>query len=157
MKSAIIAVAHVMLLNCKRRYVAIAAETPRGLVVESIMEREYSMFLINPKQLVRFRDRHTTVAGAKNDRRDAFVLAYSLRTDQPLFRRLARESADTIRLRELSRLEEDLIRDHSRLINQLCEQLHRYFPQLLQLSTAAEDPWLWDLIGIVQCPRRRAS
>ena len=132
-------------------HVAIAAEMPRGLIVESIMERGYSVFSINPKQLDRFRDRHT-VAGAKDDRRDAFVLADSLRTDQPLFRRLARESADIIRLRELSRLEDDLIQDHGRLINQLREQLHRYFPQLLQLSTAAEEPWLWDLIEIAPVP-----
>jgi transposase len=131
--------------------IAIAAETPRGLIVESIVERGYSVFSINPKQLDRFRDRHT-VAGAKDDRRDAFVLADSLRTDQPLFRRLRRESADIIRLRELSRLEDDLIQDHGRLINQLREQLHRYFPQLLQLSAAAEDPWLWDLIEVAPVP-----
>jgi hypothetical protein len=79
-------------------------------------------------------------------------LAHSLRTDQPLFRRLARESADIIRFRELSRLEDDLIQDYGRLINQLREQLHRYFPQLLQLSAAAEDPWLWDLIEIAPVP-----
>jgi transposase len=131
--------------------VAIAAETPRGLVVECVLERRYSVFSINPKQLDRFRDRHT-VAGAKDDRRDAFVLADSLRTDLPLFRRLQRESADIIRLRELSRLEDDLTQDHNRLINQLREQLHRYFPQLLQLSSAAEDSWLWDLIQMAPAP-----
>ena len=72
----------------------------------------------------------------------------SLRTDLPLFRRLQQESAQTIRLRELSRLEDDLAQDHNRLINQLREQLHRYFPQLLQISSAAEDAWVWDLIEI---------
>lgn len=96
--------------------VAIVAETPRGLVVESILERGYSVFPVNPKQLDRFRDRHT-IAGAKDDRRDAFVLADSLRADLPLFRCLRRENAGVIRLRELSRLEDDLTRDHSRLIN----------------------------------------
>lgn len=131
--------------------VAIGAETPRGLIVESLLERGYSVFSINPKQLDRFRDRYT-VAGAKDDRRDAFVLADSLRTDQPLFRRLGRESPTIIRLRELSRLEDDLSQDHNRLINQLREQLHRYFPQLLQLSSAAEDPWLWDLIEMAPVP-----
>jgi transposase len=133
--------------------VAIAAETPRGLVVECVLERRYSVFSINPKQLDRFRDRHT-VAGAKDDRRDAFVLAHSLRTDLPLFRQLQRESAEIIRLRELSRLEDDLTQSHNRLINQLREQLHRYFPQLLKLSSAAEDPWLWDLIEMAPMPAR---
>jgi Transposase len=56
--------------------VAIVAETPRGLIIECVLERGYSVFSINPKQLDRFRDRHT-VAGAKDDRRDAFVLADS--------------------------------------------------------------------------------
>jgi hypothetical protein len=131
--------------------VAIVAETPRGLVVESILERGYSIFSVNPKQLDRFRDRHT-IAGAKDDRRDAFVLADSLRTDLPLFRCLRRENAGVIRLRELSRLEDDLTQDHNRLINQLRELLHRYFPQMLQLSSAAEDSWLWDLIDMAPMP-----
>ena len=131
--------------------VGIVLEAPRGPVVECVLERGYSVFSINPKQLDRFRDRHT-VAGAKDDRRDAFVLADSLRTDLPLFRRLQQESAQTIRLRELSRLEDDLAQDHNRLINQLREQLHRYFPQLLQISSAAEDAWVWDLIEIAPVP-----
>jgi Transposase len=44
--------------------VGIVLETPRGPVVECVLERGYSVFSINPKQLDRFRDRHT-VAGAK--------------------------------------------------------------------------------------------
>jgi len=92
------------------------------------------------------------VAGAKDDRRDAFVLADSLRTDLARFRPLQQESAALIRLRELSRLEDDLTQDHNRLINQLREQLHRYFPQLLQLSSAAEDAWVWDLLEMAPNP-----
>ncbi len=58
--------------------VAVAIEVPRGAVVETFVERGFHVYAINPKQLDRFRDRHT-VAGAKDDRRDAFVLADSLR------------------------------------------------------------------------------
>ena len=47
-----------------------------------------AVFAINPKQLDRFRDRFT-VAGAKDDRRDAHVLGDSLRTDRRAFRLLA--------------------------------------------------------------------
>src|SRR3954462_3157021 len=32
------------------------------------------------------------------------------------------------------------------------KQLHRYFPQLLQISSAAEDAWVWDLIEIAPVP-----
>lgn len=114
------------------------------------------MFSLNPRQLDRFRDRHT-VAGAKDDRRDAFVLADSMRTDLALFRPLGAESASIIRLRELSRLEDDLVQDHHRLINQLRGQLHRYFPQLLELSSAAEDAFVWDLLEMAPKPELAAQ
>src|SRR5882724_3762547 len=67
--------------------VAVAIEVPRGAIVEGLIERGFHVFAMNPKQLARFRDRHT-MSGAKDDRRDAFVLADSVRTDQPSFRRL---------------------------------------------------------------------
>ncbi|MBV8867380.1 MAG: transposase, partial [Acidobacteriaceae bacterium] len=102
------------------------------------------------------RDRHT-VAGAKDDRRDAFVLADSLRTDLARFRPLQQESAALIRLRELSRLEDDLTQDHHRLINQLRERWHRYFPQLLALSSAADDAFMWDLFERAPKPERAAQ
>src|SRR5215471_12176724 len=66
--------------------IAVAIEVPRGPVDEALLEHGWALFSINPKQLDRFRDRHT-VAGAKDDSRDAFVLADSLRTDQHCFRR----------------------------------------------------------------------
>jgi hypothetical protein len=66
---------------------AVAIEVPRGAMVEGLLERGFHLFALHPKQLDRFRDRHR-VAGAKDDRRDACVLADSVRTDQPSFRRL---------------------------------------------------------------------
>ena len=58
--------------------IAVAIETPRGAIIETLMDRGAAVFSINPKQLDRYRDRYT-VAGAKDDRRDAFVLADTLR------------------------------------------------------------------------------
>ena len=77
--------------------IAIAIEVPHGAVVETLLERGFAVFSINPKQLDRFRDRFT-MAGAKDDRRDALVLADSLRTDTHLFRRLAPQPAQIIEL-----------------------------------------------------------
>jgi len=34
----------------------------------------------------------------------------------------------------------------------LREQLHRFYPQMLQLSAAADEAWLWDLIELVPTP-----
>ena len=60
--------------------VGVAIETPSGPVVESLIEHGFAVHSINPKQLDRFRDR-LSPAGAKDDRRDARVLASALRTD----------------------------------------------------------------------------
>ena len=45
------------------------------------------VYSVNPKQLDRFRDRFC-VSGAKDDRKDALVLASALRTDRRRFRRV---------------------------------------------------------------------
>src|SRR5688572_17238623 len=131
--------------------VSVAIEVPRGAIVEGLVERGFHVFALNPKQLDRFRDRHS-VAGAKDDRRDAFVLADSVRTDQPSFRRLQLDNPQLLRLRELSRAEETLLEDFRRSANRLRDQLHRFYPQMLELCSAADEPWLWDLIALAPTP-----
>jgi transposase len=131
--------------------VAVAIEVPHGAMVESLIENSLAVFAINPKQMDRFRDRHT-VAGAKDDDLDAFVMADSLRTDQPCFHRVELDEPAIIRLRELSRMEQDLQTDSNRLANQLWEQLRRYYPQMLKLSPAANEVWLWDLLAAAPLP-----
>src|SRR5712691_9463864 len=131
--------------------VSVAIEVPRGAIVEGLVERGFHVFAINPKQLDRFRDRHS-VAGAKDDRRDAFVLADSIRTDQPSFRRLQLDDPQLLRLRELSRAEETLLEDFRRSANRFRDQLHRFYPQMLELCSAADEPWLWDLIDLAPTP-----
>ncbi|MBV8138985.1 MAG: IS110 family transposase, partial [Deltaproteobacteria bacterium] len=121
---------------------AVAIEIPRGAVVETLVERGFHVYAINPKQLDRFRDRHG-VAGAKDDRRDAFVLGDSLRTDRDCFRRVRLDDPVVIQLRELSRVDEDLKRESNQLANRLREQLHRFYVQALKLCPAADEPWLW--------------
>lgn len=131
--------------------VAVAIETPRGAVVESLVERGFAVYSLNPKQMDRFRDRHT-VAGAKDDRRDAFVMADALRTDQHLFHRVQLDDPAIIRLRELSRAEEDIQHEQVRAGHQLRELLNRYYPQMLRLCPAVDEPWFWDLIELVPVP-----
>jgi len=82
---------------------AVAIEIPRGAVVETLVENRFQVFSINPKQLDRFRDRYTP-AGAKDDQRDAYVLADALRTDRHCFHAVRLDEARLLRLRELSRL-----------------------------------------------------
>jgi transposase len=136
--------------------IAIAIELPRGPVVETLMEQGFAVFSINPKQLDRFRDRYSP-AGAKDDKRDAFVLADSLRTDMHCFHAIRLDEPAVIRLRELSRLDDDLRQEQNRLHNQLREQWHRFFPQLLKLSSAADEPWVWDLFETAPLPAKAAK
>jgi transposase len=121
--------------------IAVGLEVPRGALVDTLLERGVYVFALNPKQLDRFRDRHS-VAGAKDDRRDAFVLADALRTDRAAFRRLDPEDARLLPLREWSRVHEDLVQERTRLTNRLREQRWRFFPQALTLCPAADEPWL---------------
>ncbi|GAC1598062.1 MAG: IS110 family transposase [Polyangiales bacterium] len=131
--------------------IAVSIETPRGSVIEAMIERDIAVFAINPKQLDRFRDRHSP-AGAKDDRRDAFVLADSLRTDQPSFRRVRLAASQLVELRELTRMHEELIGERVLLGNRLREQIHRYFPQFLQLGSVYDEPWLWALLQRAASP-----
>jgi hypothetical protein len=90
--------------------IAIALEVPRGPVVDTLLDRGCHVFAINPKQLDRFRDRYS-VAGAKDDRRDARVLSNAVRTDRQAFRALEIDDPLTIQLREYSRHDVELGED----------------------------------------------
>lgn len=133
--------------------IAVAIEVPRGAVVDTLLDRGLHVFALNPKQLDRFRDRHT-VAGAKDDRRDAFVLADALRTDRPAFRPVQPEHPRVVELRELSRVDDDLSQELRRLSNRLRDQLQRFFPQALPLCPAADEPWFWALLDRAPTPAR---
>lgn len=78
------------------------------------------MYSINPKQLDRLRDRFC-IAGAKDDRRDAYVLADGVRTDRRLFHRLQVADPRLIELRAWSRLAEELTEERVRLSNRLAD------------------------------------
>jgi hypothetical protein len=118
---------------------AVVLEIPRGAVVETLVERGFHVYATNHKQLDRFRDRHS-FAGAKDDRRDAFVLGDSLRTDRDCFRRVRLDGPQVIQVRELSRVDEDLRRESNQLADRLREQLHRFHVQALKLCPASDEP-----------------
>ena len=133
--------------------IAVAIETPRGPIVEVLLERGFRVYSINPKQLDRFRDRFT-VAGAKDDSRDAHVLGDALRTDPHALRRLAVDDPLVIELREWSRLRDDLQQECNRLTNRLRAQLWLYYPQMLELNDDLAADWVLDLWTQVPAPAK---
>lgn len=135
--------------------IAVAIETPRGPIVETLLERGFAVFAINPKQLDRFRDRFS-VAGAKDDSRDAFVLGRSLRTDRDAFRRLAVDDPLVIELREWSRIHAEIKEERTRLSNRLRDQLWRYYPQAGAVTEDVAAAWFLDLWDKVPGPAQAA-
>jgi len=135
--------------------IAVAIETPHGPVVEALLERGFAVHAINPKQLDRFRDRFT-VAGAKDDSRDAHVLGDALRTDRRALRRLAVQDPLLIELREWSRMNEELQQERTRLANRVREQLWRYYPQALEISDDLASDWFLDVWQQVPTPAKAA-
>jgi hypothetical protein len=135
--------------------IAVAIEVPHGPIVETLLERGFLVYAINPTQLDRFRDRFT-VAGANDDRRDAHVLGDSLRTDRHCFRHLTAEDAVIVELREWSRMAVDLQQEHNRLANRVREQLWRYYPQALKISDDLGADWFLELWAAVPTPAKAA-
>lgn len=131
--------------------VGVAIEIPHGALVDTLLERGLQVAACNPKQLDRFRDRFT-VAGAKDDARDARVLADALRTDGRAFRLLEPDAPEVIELREWSRMTAEVQAERQRLANRYREQLRRYYPQALQLSHDVAKEWFLALLEAVPTP-----
>jgi len=131
--------------------VAVGIEVPHGPVVDTLIDRGFVLHAINPKQLDRLRDR-ISVAGAKDDRRDAYSLADGVRTDRRLFRGLHVSDPRLVELRAWSRLAEELTDERVRLSNRVHHELWRYYPQLLQVSDDLTEPWILDLWDLAPTP-----
>jgi len=136
--------------------VAVAIEVPHGPVVDALLDRGFAVHAINPKQLDRLRDR-ISVAGAKDDRRDARVAAAGLRTDPHLFRQVTAGDPGVVELREWSRLADELQQERVRLANRLRQQLWRYYPQLLELGEEVTAEWILALWTMAPTPAKAAQ
>ena len=113
--------------------IAVAIEKPHGAVVELFLDNAIAIFSINPKQVDRFRDRHS-MSGAKDDRRDAFVLADSLRTDGHRFQRLQLPPPEILAMRGLLSTRDQLVKNNVALSSQIRELLTRCWPHLVSLA-----------------------
>ena len=113
-------------------------------MVETLIERGFTLHAINPKQLDRFRDRFT-LAGAKDDSRDAEAMASALRTDPHCLRLLAALDPTVFELREWSRIEAMLARGEPLKIPLARFSFGATFSAMLELENDLGAPWLLDL------------
>ncbi len=112
--------------------IGVALETSSGPVVDCLLALDYGVFAINPKQADRFRDRYSP-AGAKDDRRDALVLATALFLEPQALRILEAPDADMLELRERHRMREQLLRNKLGLALKIRQSLWRYYPHFESL------------------------
>ena len=110
----------------------VAIERPDGPVVDALLEAEFTVFVIDPKQLKNLRGRYGS-AGNKDDRFDAYVLADVLRTDRARMRPLTRDSEQTITLRMTVRARQDLVHARVAMANQLRAHLQTTLPGVIGL------------------------
>ncbi len=120
-----------------------ALEKPEGRIVDFLLDRGVVVYPVNPKALDRARDRFR-VSGSKSDPFDARVLAEFLRTDHGHLHPLVPNSAEAQELKLLTTDNERLVRQQTRLLNQLTVTLKEYYPRVLEMfselnSTVALD------------------
>jgi transposase len=110
-----------------------AIERPEGRVVDVLLDHGVVVYPINPKALDRARDRFRQ-SGAKSDPFDARVLADFLRTDHPHLTALHPSSEAAQELKYLTEDCQRLIRQQTRLVNQLTATLKAYYPRALEAA-----------------------
>lgn len=107
-------------------------ERPDGRVVDFLLDQGVVVYPINPKALDRARDRFR-MSHAKDDLFDARVAASFVRTDHPHLYPLQPSSPAAQELKLLTRDYERLVRQQTRLLNQLTVTLKEYYPRALEL------------------------
>jgi len=124
---------------------AIAIETSQGAAVDQLLQRDYTLYPVNPVASESYRQRKAP-SGTKTDHVDGWGLADALRVDGQGWKTLQPMDPLTHQLRLLCQDEVSLIEQRTLLINQLQQALVEYYPAARQ----AFDDWVnrstWDFI-----------
>jgi transposase len=137
------------------RRVVIGIETDRGAWVQALIAAGYVVFAINPMQVARYRQRHST-SGAKSDAGDAHVLAEIVRLDRDHHRPIAGDSADAEAVKLLARTHQSMIWDRTRQVLRLRSALREFFPAALVAFDDLSAADTLELLGRAPDPDRAA-
>ena len=110
--------------------VLIGIETERGPWVQALLAAGYVVFAINPMQVARYRERHST-SGAKSDPADAHLLAEIVRLDRAHHRPVAGDSEIAEHIKIAARAHQTMIWSRVRQANTLRSMLREYYPAAL--------------------------
>lgn len=114
-----------------------AIEKPQGRIVEFLLDHGVVVYPVNPKAVDRARDRFR-MSQSKSDGFDAYVLAEFLRTDHGHLRALEPNSDQAQELKLLTRDQYRLVRQKTRLVNQLSRTLKEYYVRPLEVFSDLE-------------------
>src|SRR5215216_2102859 len=110
--------------------VLVGIETERGPWVQALLASGYQVYAINPLQVARYRERHST-SGAKSDPADAHLLAEIVRLDRAHHRRVAGDSEIAEHVKIATRAHQTMIWSRVRQVNALRSLLREYYPAAL--------------------------
>jgi transposase len=110
----------------------VAIERPDGPVIDALLEAGLPVVVIASRQVKALRTRHG-LAGNKDDRSDALILADALRTDGHRLRPLRPDAPGTVALRATVRARKDLVQTRVALVQRLEAHLALVFPGAVDL------------------------
>ena len=117
----------------------VAIERPDGPVIDALLEAELPVVVIASRHVKALRTRHG-LAGDKDDRMDAFILADALRTDGQRLRPLHPDAEATVALGATVRARKDLVHHRVALVQQLEAHLALVFPGAVELFADLATP-----------------
>ena len=125
---------HISDIGACKEDILFALETDKGLLINSLLEKGYTVYALNPQAVSKTRTSYR-VSGTKTDTLDAMVLANMLRVDRHMYRPIQPNSNLARELRILTDDLSSLIRCRAKTLNQLISCLKAYYPLALNLFT----------------------
>jgi hypothetical protein len=116
--------------NVEPDQVMVGIETERGPWVQALLAAGYLVYAVNPMQVARYRERHST-SGAKSDAGDAHLLAEMVRVDRAHHRPVAGDSDIAEHVKVAARAHQTMIWSRVRQVNALRSLLREYYPAAL--------------------------
>lgn len=128
--------------------VLVGIEKATGNVVEQLLHAGLSVYNINPAKVQAARV-VVSMSGAKDDRRDARVLAKLVESFREDLVCLVPQGSDMRRLRRLGRHRHALVKQRTQLQNRLSAAFREYFPAMLQVGSLDTE---WHLRLVCRAP-----
>jgi transposase len=129
-----------------------AIEKPHGRIVEFLLDHGVVVYPVNPKALDRVRDRFR-MSASKSDSFDAYVLAQFVRTDHGHLRALKPNSDQAQELKLLTRDQYRLVRQKTRLLNQLRATLKEYYARAVEVFSDLDTHMALDFLKQYPTPQ----